>query len=618
MVEALKIGDLFGEVGPLMGAAQPYTITAEEDCTVLLLPADSLDLLCARTPGLAHAIAKRMARRLVHMSVMAVRTGGAVGAGAAAMPALPESPAPEPAAAAVAAKGVIPFVQVSEFRPDKETLAMIPQALLNLHRVIPLKLEGHNLTLGMVSPKSAAGLNELKAVVDPIQITPVAISAEDFADATTRFRLDAYRGTDSSKEATVEADDLVFEVEQKAEDAKKGARVIGDEVVRTVSKIFATAMQIGASDIHIEPEQRAVRVRFRVQGILQESKEYIPVSFASGISARVKVIAGLDVAERRMPQDGRIGAQSGRAALDLRVSTLPSSHGEKIVVRIMDPGALMRPLEDVFIDSGTLALVREALSRPFGAILVAGPTGSGKSSTLYSLINERKKTRTDTAIIMVEDPIEFRMPGITQVQANPSIGLGFTEVLRAMLRQDPDVIAIGEMRDAGTANLALEAAMTGHLVMSSIHGNTSLAVLQRLDNLGMHRPMMAQALSLVLVQRLVRKLCPHCLRLEAPPPALVEGLMTRGILAKGSSFALPRALGCKKCNETGSAGRVAVIEALAINQQVRDALAADGTLPEVEKIATETKCIRPFKQAASFLLIAKKIGPTEALMAVAR
>src|SRR6185312_13003322 len=230
-----------------------------------------------------------------------------------------------------------------------------------------------------------------------------------------------------------------------------------------------------------------MRVRFRVEGLLHDWNEPITPSAAKSVVARVKVLAGLDITERRLPQDGRIGLTAGKRDIDLRVSTLPANRGEKIVMRILEAAGSTRALEQIFFEPSVLAAARKALNRPYGGIVVGGPTGSGKTSTLYAVLNERKNTRPDTNIIMVEDPIEYRLPGVTQVQVNAAVGLGFAQVLRSMLRQDPDVIVVGEMRDQDTARIGLEAAMTGHLLLTSLHANNCIAALQRLENLGCGR-----------------------------------------------------------------------------------------------------------------------------------
>ena len=351
--------------------------------------------------------------------------------------------------------------------------------------------------------------------------------------------------------------------------------------------------------------------------MLQDWSEPIPATTSlKGVTARIKVLAGLDITERRLPQDGRIGVTTGKREIDLRVSTLPANRGEKIALRILEAAGSTRALEQIFLEPTVLAAARKALNRPYGGIVIAGPTGSGKTSSLYALLNERKVTRPDTNIIMVEDPIEYRLAGVTQVQVNANAGLGFPQVLRSMLRQDPDVIVVGEMRDEDTARIGLEAAMTGHLLLTSLHANHAIAAVQRLENLGTGRALIAQSIHLVLVQRLVRKLCSACRKLDPPVPALLESLVARRIVDKGQQT-LPRAVGCDACGGTGYVGRAAVVEALQINDAVREAIAAGRSLADVHDIATETRALTPFIDYARHLLQKQIISASEVLLSVA-
>ncbi len=283
---------------------------------------------------------------------------------------------------------------------------------------------------------------------------------------------------------------------------------------------------------------------------------------------------------------------------------------------MLEASGSTRPLEQIFFEPSTLAAARKALNRPYGGIVLGGPTGSGKTSSLYSILNERKVTRPDTNIIMVEDPIEYRLPGVVQVQVNPAAGLGFAQVLRAMLRQDPDVIVLGEMRDEESARLALEAAMTGHLLLTSVHANNAIAAVQRLENLGCGRALIAQSVQLVLVQRLVRKLCTACRKVDPPTPALLESLIARKIVDRGTQV-LPVAVGCDACGGTGYVGRAVVVEALQITDAVRDAIASGKPLSEVETVAEESRALLPFIDYARVLLQKQVISASEVLLSLA-
>lgn len=603
VIDTLQPGDHAGDLAMVLRASHPYTLQAEEASTVVRLRSEIVDTLVAKVPQFVMNVARRLAMRNVALGMTALRPGA--------------GRAPTMMAAAPTAPGVR-FVEVAEFDPPAKVIQMVPGKIALQHRLIPLQLQGSTLTVGMVSPRNAAALAELRQVLQSVELDVVAISQDDFAQSVVRLRIEAPQRAEGARGGrALDPDAIQYDIIDQERDAEKAIRVVGDEVIRVVNRIIAGALQREASDVHIEPEVSGVRVRYRVQGILHDAPEVIPTSFAKGVVARVKVLAGLDITDRRAPQDGRIGLNAGGREVDVRVSTLPSSRGEKVVLRVFEGAGMSRPLEQVFVEPAVLAAARKALQRPHGAILVAGATGSGKSSTLYAMLQERRRARPDSSVLMVEDPIEYRLPGVTQVQVNAGMGLGFAQVLRAALRQDPDVITVGETRDPETARLALESAMTGHLLFTSIHANDALATLQRLESLGCGRSLIAQSVALVLVQRLVRRLCAQCARVEPPPPALLESLAARRLVDRGASVPLPRAVGCDACAGTGFSGRVAVIESLALSEDVRTALMTGEGLPEVARAAAQAKGYLTFTQGASFLMSRKMIAATEALLAVA-
>jgi type II secretory ATPase GspE/PulE/Tfp pilus assembly ATPase PilB-like protein len=514
---------------------------------------------------------------------------------------------------------VIPFVEASEYDLAPKVVAMLPEQLILRDRMLPLCLEDNTLTVGMVEPKNPTARTDLQRVLHKMEIKVVAISQDDYQQSLALLKLDKKQVSDRPRPGagSVSADSLSFDIVDSERESENAPRVIGEEVVRCVSKIIAEALEREASDVHIEPEAGGVKVRFRVHGVLHDSPEYLPSSFARGIVARLKVLAGLNIAERRQPQDGRIGLTASRRDVDLRVSTLPASRGEKVVLRVLESSGIMRPLDHAFLEPSVLTAVRNALGRNAGAIIVAGTTGSGKSTSLYSMLADRRKKRPDTNVLMVEDPIEYRMAGATQVQINPAIGLGFPQVLRAMLRQDPDVIVLGETRDADTAELALEAAMTGHLVLTSLHASDVTSTIQRLESFGCQRPLLAQSLSLIVVQRLVRRLCSRCTELDHPPQALADSLVARKLVPSRRRAKAPRAVGCDACGHTGYDGRVAVVEAMTITDDLRDALMVGQALTEVEDMATQAQVYFPFYAYAAYLMARSTISAADALMAVA-
>jgi type IV pilus assembly protein PilB len=481
--------------------------------------------------------------------------------------------------------------------------------------MVPLALSDHVLTIGMVDPFNDVAVRELQRVLHNAQPKVVAISAEDFEAVKRRLKLSSPVGRRRNQQ--IDPNTVVFDDADSKRDSERALQRAGEQVVALAAGVIAAGLERGASDIHLEPARQQVRVRFRVHGVLTDWDQSVQPQLARALIARFKVLAGLDIAERRRPQDGRIGVRVGRRDIDLRVSTLPASEGEKLVMRVLEAAAMVRPLDQIFIEQRTLAAVRDALQRPYGSIVVAGPTGAGKTSTLYAALHERRTSRPDTNIITVEDPIEYRLDGITQVQVNHAIGLGFAQVLRAMLRQDPDVLMVGEVRDTETAQLALEAAMTGHLVFTSIHANNAGAVLQRFENFGCDRTVVAQSIILVLIQRLARRLCPHCTTMSAVPALLQESLAARGLYDPAQPTELPRASGCEACEQTGFFGRVAVVESVRLTESLRAILMAGRALDEVLHAAKESDALIEFPSYASFMMDQQLIGPAEALLSVA-
>jgi len=620
-VEDLDPGDHFGEVGALLGKPSPYFVIASDTSRVLWLQAPTVLSLMGAVPSVGEAISRRLTERVVTLAKVEKHSGpelmqdmqsqllGTVDPAVEVQPLQTLQPEPE---------GGISFHELRDFDLSPSVLTMVPGKLVRSYRVLPVKLSGNVLTLAMVNPRDNAALAEIKRTLQTVELQPVAIGLEDFTSALVRLKLSDDGGAPGAKRTGPRINPDAFQFETVAEQERAtDARAVGDDAIRLVNRIIAAGLEREASDIHLEPLPAGFRVRYRVNGVLQEWGEPIPqgTSF-KGITARIKVLAGLDITERRLPQDGRIGFSAGKRDIDLRVSTLPANRGEKIALRILEAAGSTRQLEQIFFEPTVLAATRKALNRPYGGVIIGGPTGSGKTSSLYALLNERKVTRPDTNIMMVEDPIEYRLPGVTQVQVSAAAGLGFAQVLRAMLRQDPDVIVVGEMRDHETSQLALEAAMTGHVLLSSLHANNAVAALHRLENLGCGRALIAQSIHLILVQRLVRKLCSACRKLDPPAPALLESLVARKIVPRGEQV-LPRAVGCDACAGTGYVGRAVVVEALQINDSVREAISAGKSLDEVERVAEEGRALFRFVDYARALLQKQVISASEVLLCLA-
>lgn len=594
----LAPGDSFGEAGALLGKPQPLRILATEACRVIRISQEALDQLVAKVPAFSVALARRVASRLLQATETSVAAS-----------------TPAPALPSLGASAEIRFVSVSDYPQIEGVLDLVPRQLINRRRLLPLQITGSTLTVGMVDPRDGGAIRELTRVLESAAPEIVAIAADDFISAVRRLRLDQQALL--TRDGRVPPESVVFDEVETERESAQSLRSVGDQVVRLAAQLVAAGLARHASDIHIETERSAMRVRFRVNGMLSDWEEAVPAYVGKALIARFKVLAGVDITERRRPQDGRIGVRIGDRDVDLRVSTLPSSEGEKLVMRVFEAAQMLQGVDQIFFERRTLTAVRAALERPYGAIVVAGPTGSGKSSTLYAALHERRRARPDTNILTVEDPVEYRLSGVTQVQVNHAIDLGFAKVLRAMLRQDPDVVMVGEVRDPDTAQLALEAAMTGHLMLTSMHANNAAAVIQRLENLGCNRSVIAQSVALVLVQRLARRLCPSCTSTGAPPPILLDALVSRHLYDPKKPSEIPRARGCAACDNTGLAGRVAVVESLVLDDELRSMLMTEQSLSDIVDAAAKRRSLLWFYQYARHLMQQSIIGPAEALLTVA-
>jgi type IV pilus assembly protein PilB len=451
---------------------------------------------------------------------------------------------------------------------DGETGRLVPADVARKHLVIPLEVQGRSLRLGMAEPLNYDAIRDVEFLTG-MRVVPVVCREQDVLDVLDRLHGAPAKGTasydllpDIRPEGSVEAAEPEYEVVDPAKLAKDASLT---PIVRLVNMILSEAARAEASDVHAEPQESFLLIRQRVDGILQDVLKVSPGLKDSAVS-RLKVISGMDIAERRRPQDGRCRLRMEGRRIDLRVSTLPTQFGEKVVIRLLDSANAQISLEKLGFEPDVLDAFRGLIGRPQGLVLVAGPTGSGKTSTLYAALNAlRSPTRN---IITVEDPIEYNLPGLNQVQINPRAGLTFAAGLRSILRQDPNVVLLGEIRDAETAEIALDAAQTGHLLLSTLHTNDAAGAVTRLLDLGVEEYLLAASLVGVLAQRLVRRPCPACARESAPRGELVARL--------GGPARLPdpgrwmAATGCDACRTSGYRGRVAVHELLVITDDLRE------------------------------------------------
>ena len=618
-VEMLQPGDFYGEAGFFIREGSPLQVTAKEDTLVLVVEREQLVPLIAENPRVALLLAKEITERLQNTCRFAPAAASHTAPTGpvqvvAPTPAPMRPPTPATPAPGELEEGQIAWVDAGAYKISHKLLEMIPTKLIRDHRLLPLELMDRVLTVGMVNPMSAAALADLRRVLHTVDPHIVAISVDDFTNTFVRLKLNQESSKEGASGQETKNATLTYRAEIKKKEEEKAQLFIGNEVVSLFDQILAEAVGYGASDIHIQPDATGVRVRYRVSGNLIEREDFIPDSYAAPLVARIKVLSELDLTEHRLPQDGRIGAHLGRRELNLRVSTMAIARGEKAVIRIIDPEDVMRPMHQVFMNPDLGKMVAEVSSEPYGAVVVAGPTGSGKSCTLYSILNNRLRTRPDNNLVTVEDPVEYLVPGMTQVSVNPKVGMSFAAVLRGLMRQDPDVIMIGELRDKDTANIMVEASLTGHMVLTSTHGNDAMAVFQRLFHFDLDPVILSQAISCVVVQRLVGRLCPGCVEERDVAPALVESLIARKVLQSEGAAKLPTAVGCEQCGQTGYMGRVAVQEVLRLDEEVRGILAQGATPKALLSVARERGKFTSFAQAAAYLMARKMVAPCDAML----
>lgn len=486
----------------------------------------------------------------------------------------------------------IPYVDLLSISIDPKVPKIISEKIAKLHKVIPIKFENNELTVAMSDPLDLYAQDDIKFSTN-MNIAPVIANSKHIELLIDRF----YDKRDQVNQAIGEYANQNKEQQQTSSSSKMSdAEVMNAPMVRLVNSILQQAIKSKASDIHIEPFENIVKIRARIDGVLSEL--VAPPKLTQGaLVTRIKIMADLDITEKRIPQDGRIEINVEGKEVNMRVSTLPTVWGEKIVIRILDSSSIMLNKTQLGFSPHSEALFNKALSVTEGIILVTGPTGSGKSTTLYAAL--REFNRPELNVITVEDPVEFRMEGINQVQTNVKAGLTFASALRSILRQDPDVVMVGEIRDIETAEIAVRAAITGHLVLSTIHTNDAVSTLIRLVDMGMEPYIVGNAIKGILAQRLVRKICPNCKKPYTPTKYERDFLHlsdsdTETILYKGA--------GCASCNKSGYAGRTAVYEILLVNEEIKNLMISGASVSELEKCALKNG-MQTLKQAASELVL---------------
>ncbi len=486
----------------------------------------------------------------------------------------------------------VPCINLSYFEVDPEVAGLLSPEVTRKYQVLPLSLLGSTLTIAMVDPTNVIALDELKFMTG-LNVQPLVASESQLNDAIKKHFGSTYdtRMKRAFEDLTEPSDDAgkveVIEQVDEEVDPLSLERESGEApVVRLVNLILLDSVKRGASDIHLEPYEKELRLRFRIDGVLQTAMNP-PLKLRNAITSRIKIMANLDISEKRLPQDGRIRVrlrvEGHPKELDFRVSTLPTLFGEKVVMRLLDRDNLMFDMRRLGLEPESLKSFENAIKKPFGMVLVTGPTGSGKTNTLYSAITQLN--RPDLNIVTAEDPIEFNLPGINQVGMRDQIGLNFAAALRSFLRQDPNIILVGEIRDVETAEIAIKASLTGHLVLSTLHTNDAPGTVSRLMNMGIEPFLLATSLQAICAQRLVRRICVDC-REEAPMSG--NRLVELGFSSEEAREVQPvRGAGCTACNGTGYRGRIGLYEVMEVGESLRDTIILGASAVELKKKAID-------------------------------
>ena len=512
----------------------------------------------------------------------------------------------------------IPSVNLDLFHIEEPVLRLIPREVTQKYSVLPLSRVGATLTLAMVDPTNVFAMDDIKFMTG-LNVEPVVVAEASIQQAIAKY----YGGTREIELASVSVDEVVYEAVSNPgsngggithadlvsldsidfdTDRDEDVEVLEDNeeidlstlsrmsedapVVRLVNVLLVDALRRGASDIHIEPYEKELRIRFRIDGVLYDVMRP-PLKLRDALISRVKIMSKLDISEKRLPQDGRIKIKvkvdARSRELDFRVSTLPTLFGEKVVLRLLDKENLMLDMTKLGFEPQSLVKFQRNISKPYGMVLVTGPTGSGKTNTLYSALQSLNTIQTN--IMTAEDPVEFNLMGINQVQMKEQIGLTFAAALRAFLRQDPNIILVGEIRDFETAEIAIKAALTGHLVLSTLHTNDAPSTISRLMNMGIEPFLVATSVNLIQAQRLIRRVCKDCKREHPTPP---EALMEVGFSAEDAkNLKTYKGKGCSTCNNTGYKGRIGLYEVMEINDEVRELILIGASALELRKKAID-------------------------------
>jgi type IV pilus assembly protein PilB len=594
----LGSGHMFGEMSLLTGQPRTASVLALEDTTCAVLERADFEQTLVAHPELASGLTRLLAERLVEAN----RRAG------------------------------VDFVNLAKVQIDPRVVALLPQALINAHRVVPIAFANNRLTLAMTNPNNLVAFDDVRRAIKGVMIEPAIVTEDDFKrfmsttypqlvakteGAASKAAAGAAGASSSAKpapEATVDLlqADLIRELQlasdtEVAADTKQDLMSASEDapIIRVVNSILGLAIKQGASDIHVEPMEGDVTVRFRIDGVLQVVQK-LPKRVQLGVISRFKILSRLDIAEKRLPQDGRISVTLEGKPIDFRVSTVPGKWGEKVCMRLLDKSNTALGLDTLITHGPVLAMVREMIQQPYGIIYVTGPTGSGKTTTLYSALAEINEPGVN--ISTAEDPVEYDLAGVTQIQVASDIGLTFAKVLRAFLRQDPDVLLVGETRDKETAQTAVEAALTGHLVFTTLHTNSAAVAFTRLHEMGIEPFLVSTSTIGIIAQRLARRLCQQC---KEPQPADANAARYFD-LPPGAT--LYRAVGCAMCGGRGVKGRIGIYEVMRMNARLRTMVGAGARAEEIHAAAVEQGMIDLRRYAG--LLLTAGLATVEDVMSV--
>ncbi|HEV2350609.1 MAG TPA: ATPase, T2SS/T4P/T4SS family [Terriglobia bacterium] len=571
LLTELKAGACFGEMALLTGKPRGATVLASENTTCGLLDMTAFNDLLLSHPKIGISLSRVLAERLEESNQ----------------------------------QSGIEYIQLNKLQFDARVLSLLPLQVIQQHKVLPVGYSNNRLTLAMVNPNNLIALDDVRRVIKGVMIEPVVTSEDDFKRFMTTKYVELFK--EEEKKAQIreqaaqtqpggkmaESTESVLESLQtealkslEVDDSQQTTESVTDlsrsaedaPIIRLANNVLALAIKKGASDIHIEPQEKDVLVRFRIDGALQQV-QVLPKKIQMGLVSRLKILSKLDIAEKRLPQDGRISVRMEDRPIDFRVSTIPSKWGEKICMRILDKSNTLLGLDKLILLPDALEQVRDMIAQPYGIIYVTGPTGSGKTTSLYSALAELNDP--DVNISTAEDPIEYDLARVNQVQAHKDIGLDFARILRAFLRQDPDIILVGETRDKETAHIAVEAALTGHLVFTTLHTNDAAGAFVRLHEMGVEPFLMSSSTIGVVAQRLTRRLCQSCKEPYTPDEISMKYM---GI-AYDPAAVFYKNKGCEKCSGTGFKGRVGVYEVLRMNAELRKLVAGGGKTEEITEAA---------------------------------